>query len=252
MYKALFELAPDRAEFLSRLFSRPRPPAIGASSTVDELFTAYRQVVPSIALYDETLAAVVDRLTAHHGFSLTEDDESGIDYALRAFYQSGPSLSYSRSGRGGFGRYPTYEDLQRARDGDGRHRAYLASEESYQAVRALQDQNLIVPVVGDFAGPRALRAIGVYTRQHRATISAFYTSNVEQYLFQNGRWDEFARNLATLPLTEASTLVRSCFNNCRSPYGSRSVMLLDSIPALVKDFNEGLVRSYRDVLSHSR
>ena len=34
MYKALFELAKDRADFVSMLFSRPRPRGVGADSTV--------------------------------------------------------------------------------------------------------------------------------------------------------------------------------------------------------------------------
>ena len=39
-------------------------------------------------------------------------------------------------------------------------------------------------IVGNFAGPKALRAVGSYLRQLGATVSAFYTSNVEMYLFQ--------------------------------------------------------------------
>ena len=46
----------------------------------------------------------------------------------------------------------------------------------------MQQKNLIVPVVGDFAGPKALRAVGQYLKDHDATLAAFYVSNVEQYL----------------------------------------------------------------------
>ncbi|HEX4998355.1 MAG TPA: hypothetical protein VFY29_09020, partial [Terriglobia bacterium] len=42
MYKALFEIAEDRADFVSRLFSRKRPAGLNARSTADELFRAYR------------------------------------------------------------------------------------------------------------------------------------------------------------------------------------------------------------------
>ena len=41
MYKALFELSVDRAEFVSRLFSLRRPAGLGRHSTVEEIFTAY-------------------------------------------------------------------------------------------------------------------------------------------------------------------------------------------------------------------
>ena len=41
---------------------------------------------------------------------------------------------------------------------------------------------MLVPVVGNFAGPKALRDVGQYIREHGGTVSAFYLSNVEQYL----------------------------------------------------------------------
>jgi hypothetical protein len=76
-------------------------------------------------------------------------------------------------------------------------------------VKSLEEQNLIVPVVGNFSGPKAVRAIGSYVRDHHATIGAFYLSNVEQYLYGDGLWDDFCSNVATLPLEESSTFIRS-------------------------------------------
>src|SRR5581483_7034685 len=40
MYKALFEMSKNRAEFVSRLFARKQPEGIGPNSTVEEIFTA--------------------------------------------------------------------------------------------------------------------------------------------------------------------------------------------------------------------
>ena len=40
-------------------------------------------------------------------------------------------------------------------------------------------------------------------------MSAFYLSNVEQYLRQDGIWNNFCANVATLPLDETSTFIRS-------------------------------------------
>ena len=59
-----------------------------------------------------------------------------------------------------------------------------------------------MPVVGNFAGPKALRAVGRYIRERGATVAAFYVSNVEQYLFQDNLFDDFARNVATLPVDD--------------------------------------------------
>jgi hypothetical protein len=90
----------------------------------------------------------------------------------------------------------------------GAERTYLANEENFSSVKALQQRNLIVPVVGDFAGPKALRAVGAFLKARGATVTAFYISNVESYLRRNGRWHAFCANVAALPLDPQSTFVR--------------------------------------------
>lgn len=253
MYKALIEMSPDRAEFLSRLFSRKRPAGLGPGSSAEQLFGAYAMVAPSREQYEATLKAMVDALRVQHNFAITDDDVDGIAYVFSSFLAGGPFLSYSNMGFGRGGRYPTFQDLQMATDAGGTNHAYLGSEESYRTLRALQQNNLIVPIVGDFAGPKALRAVGAYVRERRATVTTFYTSNVEQYLFQDQVWAEFAENVGTLPLDETSTLIRSCFNSC-SPPGARfrAVTLIDSIPGLLRDVKAGRVGTYWDVLSRRR
>jgi hypothetical protein len=73
----------------------------------------------------------------------------------------------------------------------------------------LQEKNLLVPVVGNFAGPKAIRSVGQYVRDRGAVVSAFYLSNVEQYLSQMQVWYTFCGNFATLPLDESSTFIYS-------------------------------------------
>jgi hypothetical protein len=254
MYKALFELSDDRAAFLSRLFSRPRPEGLSAEASAESLFAAYASSPPDQARYDANFDAVRRLLIETHGFRLTSEDLMGVGYVYRSFFAAGPFLSYSSSGRGGGRslRYPSFEDLQTATDADGVNHAYLGSEASYQFVRTLQKDNLIVPLVGDFGGPKALRSVAGYLKARGATVGAFYTSNVEQYLFQDRIWPEFARNVMTMPLDERSTFIRSCFNNCAAPYSQRSVTLLDPIRSLMQDVRDGRVSTYWDVLSRSR
>jgi hypothetical protein len=250
LYKALFEISGDRADFLSRLFSRPRPPGLDASSTVDELFAAVARQSPSDALHAATRTAVIERLTRARGLPLTAADADGIASVLEAFHAAGPEIAYSNT-TSARGRYPTFRDLQVARDAAGRPRSYLASEASFRRVQSLQQRNLVVPLVGDFAGPRALRAAGAWVRAAGGTVSAFYTSNVEQYLFQDGLWDRFADTVATLPLDASSTFIRSCFNNnCAAGTVSRSSVLLDPIARLLKEAEAGRITSYADVLAY--
>src|SRR5207302_508401 len=78
MYKALFELSKDRAEFLSRLFSRKQPAGLTTKSTAEELFRAYLKAEGSKELFEQNLKAVEDHLTKKHGFALSDGDLDGI------------------------------------------------------------------------------------------------------------------------------------------------------------------------------
>ncbi len=199
MYKAIFELTKDRAGFVSMLFSRPRPERLTAGTPVGELFNAFGTATRDDALYARNLAAITDHLVKVHGFPLSAPELSGLRNIYRAFFERGYAIRYS----------PTYADLMTATDLTGAHRSYLATEPAFIAVRDLETANLVVPVVGDFGGPKAIRTIGAYLKAHDATVGAFYLSNVEQYLAQDGKMTAFCRAVATLPLDATSTFIRS-------------------------------------------
>jgi len=199
MYKAIFELTRDRADFVSMLFSRPRPERLNADSTVADLFAAFASTGNDEALYERNLRAILDRLVKFHGLPLTPRETDGLARIYRVFFDRGAAIRFS----------PTYVDLMTATDDAGAFRSYLASNASFAFLRELEASNLVIPVVGDFGGPRAIRSIGAYLRTHGATVGTFYLSNVEQYLYQDGKWPAFCRNVATLPLDGTSTFIRS-------------------------------------------
>jgi hypothetical protein len=210
MYKALFELSKDRAEFVSKLFSVKRAEGLTTKSTVDEILNSLVGVTPSEAAYKENLAAIQDHLVKTHGFALSKDDLDGIAYVYQNFYWYGPALTYSSSSGGGArGSFVNYHALMVADDGAGVKRSYLANEENFQFMKTLESKNLLVPVVGNFGGPKAIRSVGQYLKDRSAVVSAFYLSNVEQYLSQDGLWYTFCGNFATLPLDDASTFIYS-------------------------------------------
>src|SRR5262245_42754224 len=92
LYKALFEVSGDRADFVSRLFSKPRPDGLESKSTAADIFDAYASVGPSERIYAETLATVRHQLVTKHGFVLSDDDLRGIEYVYRAFFMFGPDV----------------------------------------------------------------------------------------------------------------------------------------------------------------
>src|SRR5207244_743051 len=92
MYKALFEMSKDRADFVSRLFSRKRPDGLTATSTAAEIFDAYLKAEGSKEIYEENLRAVEDVLIKKHGLPLTAGDLDDLRWALSNYYQFGPSI----------------------------------------------------------------------------------------------------------------------------------------------------------------
>jgi hypothetical protein len=213
MYKAIFEMSADRADFLGLLFSRKRPDGLTADSNVRDLFQAYASAQGDEPLFEENYQAIIDRLQKTHGFALDAEDAPGIRYIYKFFYEFGPELTYWMSGgfggRGGFRNSPTYGDLMTATDGNGTLRSFLASEENYKVLKTLEARNLLVPIVGNFAGPKALRAVGAWLKAHNAFVSAFYLSNVEQYLNMDGIWMDFCKNATELPIDDSSQFIRS-------------------------------------------
>ena len=266
LYKAFFELSSNRAEFLSRLFARRKPADLAANAPVDALFAAFQGAVPSEDLFRDNLQAARDKLVKDHRFVLTEEDLRGLEYVYSAFYHGGPDLNYSfaPTDRGlvnGFGTgFPSYADLMNESDGQGEHRSFLASEENYRVLREYERNNAIVPVVGDFGGDKALRAVADFVRQHGATLTAFYTSNVEQYLFMEPyAWRRFLQNVATFPVDSKSTFIRSISNRGfpfarfrRFSPSARASTALSPIAEVVRAFNAGRIHQYEDIVSMSK
>src|SRR5262249_21430626 len=60
----------------------------------------------------------------------------------------------------------------------------------------------------NFAGPKAVRAVGQYVRDHGSSVEAFYVSEVEPYLILDGIWSQFCGNLGSLPRHDDSVLIR--------------------------------------------
>ncbi len=286
MYKALIEESPTREAFLSRLFSRPVPAETTPQDSAASLLSAFEKEEPDGVAFERNRAEIYARLQHQHGFGLSKADLGGIDYVYRAFYTSGPDIRYS-FGRGpGWQPFPTYKDLMIADDGHGVQRGYLASEDVYHTLRDFEERNLIVPLVGDFAGPKALRSVARYLDLHHATVSVFYTSNVEQYLFRpqspggtGDAWQRFYDNVGALPTDARSTFIRAYFNNqgrlmfrgqpaqpdpqsgavpippgFGPPSGQepRSETLLNPISLLLAAFGEGRINNYYDVIELSR
>ena len=257
IYKSLFEMSADRTEFVSRLFSLKRPAGLNAKSTADELFRAYGAMPVDHDAFAKNLQDIRELLLKKHKFGLTSEDEANLEHVFTVFHDFGPEINYnSGAGRGrrGGGGMPDYVELMTAMDRQGEQRSFLASEENYRTVRDLENRNLIVPLTGDFGGTKALRAVGQYVKDHNATVTAFYLSNVERYLFQsngnvNGGWTSFYENVATLPLDASSTFIRSGGGGLQGGFGMRAPNVMASIQETLAAVKDGRIRTYNDIFT---
>lgn len=259
MYKALFELSDNRAEFLSKLFARVATSRLPNDADPEPLFQEFNSKDSDPDLAKETLAALLWQLREHHHFVLSPDDSKTIENVYNAFVSGGPEIRYSFPNQYAWRRFPSYSELMLETDESGENHSYMASEENFQTIKKLESENRVVPFVGDFAGDKALRSVGRYLKQHGATVTAFYTSNVEFYLFQSEDGKKFLKNVAELPMDNDSVFIRAYFNNFglrfpNAPGSSappRSVTLVDSMPELIASFNAGRIQTYFDVIKRS-
>src|SRR6185295_9989343 len=76
-------------------------------------------------------------------------------------------------------------------------------------VRELEERNRVIPLVGDFAGSKSLASVADYLAQHRYLLNAFYTSNVEEYLFQDRTFTRFADNVGRFAISDRAVFIRS-------------------------------------------
>ena len=218
-FKALFQEASSRVEFLALMYGKPAPHHQESlrEASIGEL-TAYVDTVPANS---GNAADAIDRVRTvldTGAVALSAADLATIRQIHERFIIAGLDLRFETHGRFPRACYPTHRYLL-TNGGSSQPDSYLATDEAYQAVRRLQMQNLVIPVVGDLSGSHALSSIGGYLAERQTELSALYASNVEFYLFEDGVFDGFVRNVATIPHDSSSVVIRSIFPRGGSPLG---------------------------------
>ena len=262
LLKSLFQLSHNRIEYLSLMFARPIPakPKEWNKKPLKDL-VEYIDRTPSDPKLYEKYRAEIKPLINSFGFNLTEREQEALEKIHRAFYQSGMETRYIIRDRPmPSNRYfPSYRSILLETDLNNEQRNYLATEDNYQFLKKMQDENRIIPVTGDLSGEHAVKEIGKYLKETGEKVSAFYVSNVEFYLWrQSGSFDRFVSNLKSLPIDEKSVIIRSYFNYAYYAYqhpltieNHFSVQLLQTIDSVIKDSdsNTNNYNSYYDLVT---
>ncbi|MFN0087671.1 MAG: hypothetical protein ACKVX9_19935 [Blastocatellia bacterium] len=254
MYKAIFQLSPTRAQFLSRLLSKPQPPHAKDKSEpgLNDLLAHFEKAPRDEKAYALNLAEIRKVIRDDCQFPLTEGDLASLEYVYRNFRDDGMEIAYRMESSAWSGYFPSLKEILLGTDLNGKVGNFLAIPEDYEFVREMHRKNLIIPVVGDFGGKKALASVGDYLRKNGLTVTAFYTSNVEQYLFGSEVFANFVANVRKLPLSEKSLFIRAVAGRMPHPArvaGHRLTTLLQLIPVFIKDFDEGLYPTYTDLVT---
>jgi hypothetical protein len=252
MFKALFDCSRNRTEYLANLFCKPLPRKypLSKESTIGDLVFYLERIHPSEALFQKNLALIEQRIRKDQQFPLMSSDSKAIRDIFREFFDQQFEIRFRSFGRPSFRFYPSLKEIVLERDLEGQWGNYLNSEADFQFIKELHANNQIVPVVGDFAGPKALRAIGTYLNELGETVSAFYVSNVEFYLMRDEEtFARFGKNVKQLPITERSVFIRAYF---RFPHPERrpgyiSATVLQRIRSFLRLLDAGRYHSYQDL-----
>jgi hypothetical protein len=257
LFKSLFEMSRNRLEYLCLLFGKPVPADVSAwtGRPIGFVVAYLNQTRTDSQVVASTRKATNERIT-RFGVALDAHDRQMIDRYRAEFIADGLETRYSSLGRNNRMDYPTFGQLMLATDRAGRQISFLADEDAFQFVRSLQLANRIVPVVGNVAGEKAVRAIGAYAAEHSLNISAFYLSNVEQYLLtRDGGFDTYAKNVKALPHDSSSVIIRSYFGRFGGPHplfvpavSNISSTMSEPIDTFLRAVASGDIRTYSDLV----
>lgn len=236
--------------YLCELFSRrcePEPEGAGFEEIVDSVEGAPRDE----ELFAANLEAVFEHIDRKLEFPLEARDRKVIEFIYRSFFEGQLGLRFKSHGRPPMAHHPSYRSLLLARAPDGSFAHFLSRPGDYEFVRSLAGRGRLVPVVGDFAGPHALKAVGEFARAQGETVSAFYVSNVEFYLMRSGSFASYVENVRSLPISETSRLIRAYFSygypHPAALPGHRSTLVRQKISRFLELYDEGAYGDYWDV-----
>lgn len=256
LYKSLFALSRNRLEFLLRLLGKPVPSDVDAwaNRPIADILAYVNGARVDSGTVQATRRASNEKIL-RFGVPLTAHDQEVIDRYRSAFVSEGLDTRFSSLGRNNRYDYPSFGRLIMETDRDGHRLSYLADEKEFQYVRTMQQNDKIIPVVGNVAGDKAVRAIGAYASDHGLKVSAFYLSNVEQYLIgRDGGFDEYVRNVKTLPHDSTSVIIRSYFGRgMQHPLyvpsaGNVSVSMVETMNSFLRAYAAGELTNYSAVV----
>lgn len=216
LYKAIFETARDRREFLCALLTR-RCSEQGApplDATIESILGYVADAPPDREGFELRHRALAERLRSRRALGLSDADFSAIERLHREFSKRGLDAHFEAEGAPKL-RYPTLAELLRSQSPDGKLGSFLSSDALFRVVKDLEREDRVQFVVGDFGQVGALRRVAENLRARSLVLRTFYVSNVEQYLYRGKVAATWIENLRAFPIDSQTRLIRSYISSAR-------------------------------------
>lgn len=251
LLRTCIEQSPTRQDFLSNLLSRKLPPnqATGPQE-ISTILDKFKEVSPDQQALNNIIEKTV-QLQDRLNIPTEPNDKKEIAKIAQAFFDKGLNLAYSM--KGSSRKYPTFQELMVMTDSATKAGSFLSSEQSYRGIRTMFLENRVVPVVGDFGGTKALQAIAQDMVKRNLKLGAFYTSNVEQYLFEDNKYKNFVANVKAMPHDESSLLVQVWFDQGKAHPkqrpGHRTTSIVHKVVPFLERAEKKPFRSFWEVMT---
>jgi len=243
LHKAMMTLAPDRATYLSLLTARAPAHPLPPIATAADLIAAF-----GLAPFDRSRLdrAVVEVAATLKPLGVVAESEWSALATIQAKL-AGPGLDARFLA---LRMYPTFARLIATTSHDNLPAHFLADESLYRTIRAIERDDRVIPLVGDFAGPKALSRLGDYFRRLELTLGVFYISDVEFFLLRAGKFAAYIANLARLPWAERAVIVRTSTREIVHPErvpGDSSTTIIRPVARLLAEGQAGSIRTVHDL-----
>jgi hypothetical protein len=256
LLKALFERSRNRLEYLCRWTGRPVPADVAAwdDRPIEQIIARVDSLVPNDNVARVETEGILSTI-GRYRVPLNGLDTATLRRFHGEFVRGGLDIRFTSANRAPRWYYPTLRQLILERDLEGGQANYLASRVRWDFIKALQERNRIIPVVGNLAGNRAFPSVGHEIAARGEELSALYVSNVEMYLWRDGAFEHFAKSTADYPRNRHSVIIRSVFggaygqNHPLQEPGYFSTQLVQPLEDFAERLRHGGWTSYWDVVT---
>lgn len=249
-YKAMFELAETREEFLSLLLSKSIPGGrkLDKNSDVNDIVDFFYKINSDLTMQKNTTLKIIELLDKKYGFELSQKDKKYIRRMMKIFCLANLNIAFNTNENNYLkkNKHVFLAEMLKGTDESGAQLNIFNSKEKYDYIRKMHLENKIIPITGDFAGDKAFNKISEFLLEKEMAVSALYASSVEWWLFKENKFIPWAKNFAKVPITSSSVIMRQIFEGTNGKH--RLKFRLQNINSFMKSYNSGECQCYNDLL----